>query len=77
MREIAVFGTSSPGLQARGHRRSPGSSGRDFDDLREDREPPSFGERDGHARRGDPRPRKHGKHGWDRVRGQGTRRQID
>jgi hypothetical protein len=77
MRESVVFGKPSPGRQARGRRRGPRRNGRDSDDLREEREWPSFGERDGHTRRGDPRPHKGGKHGCDRVRGQGTRRRID
>ncbi len=77
MRETMVFGKPSPGWQARGRRRSPPRGGRDFEDLREERELPFFGERDGQTWRGDPRPRKGGKHGCDRVRGQGTRRRID
>lgn len=77
MRESVVFGNPPSDRLARGRRRNPRPDIQDFDDFRDERERPVFGERDGHTRRGDPRPRRGGKHGCDRVRGQGTRRRID
>lgn len=76
MREGMESGSWSHGLLMRGGRRSPARD-RDLDDPREDREWQSFNEPDERSRRGEARPRKRGGHGCDRIRGRGTRRQID
>jgi hypothetical protein len=72
-----ILGDFDPRLVARGSRQPPNRHRNDRDPFREERESPHRGDRGGEA--WDPlrKPRRHGKHGSDRVRRQGTRRSID
>ncbi len=72
-----MFGSPRPPLEARHRHQRPRPYGEDRDDRGEERDRPYLGDFDGHRRHDETRPRKHGRHGCDRVRRQGARRQID
>lgn len=77
MSAIVRFSRNRTRLEARGHRPPARRDGDVFEDRPNDRERSYFPEIDGDARRDDSRRRRRGKHGCDRVHGQGLRRQID
>ena len=74
--DVVLYETCPP-LEARGRHRRRDRRPDDLHEPREDRRPAPPEELDDSPRRTNLRPRRRGKHGCDRVRGQGTRRRID